>query len=317
MLRKRLGMLMMGLGAGALYYANRIEPLQITLQRTSLVTGSRHLPRAGLRVLLLADIHLRGESPFQQKKIARTLALLRSSAEPDMVVVAGDLIDEDAGLEPALAFLRQVPQGKFGRFFVTGNHDWQHSDLAGVIKRAWEEGETGQKWQKAWQKSAELLDAFWYDKPVYLGNRPNNVPLLLNRLREEGVVPLQNEAQAILPNLWVAGLDDWMEGNPDPVKTMAAIPQEVFSLLISHNPNAMHTPLLQRATVTLSGHLHGGQLRIPFLGPLYTQGGNLPDKRTAGWYQFGPNHTYISRGWGEATRLRLFCPPEITLIELR
>ncbi len=65
----------------------------------------------------------------------------------------------------------------------------------------------------------------------------------------------------------------------------------------------------------LSGHTHGGQIRIPFRGPLATMTAT-GDKYIAGLYQVGRSILYVSRGFGcSAVPVRLFCPPEITVFE--
>jgi hypothetical protein len=69
----------------------------------------------------------------------------------------------------------------------------------------------------------------------------------------------------------------------------------------------------------LCGHTHGGQVRLPVIGPLLTSS-HLGREYVMGHYQVGQTHLYVSRGVGleglSAPRVRLLAPPEITLLTL-
>ncbi len=69
----------------------------------------------------------------------------------------------------------------------------------------------------------------------------------------------------------------------------------------------------------LSGHTHGGQVRLPFYGAVFTAS-YYGKKYEMGQYQLGPATLYVSRGIGMAggliPRVRLLCPPELVLVEL-
>ncbi len=92
------------------------------------------------------------------------------------------------------------------------------------------------------------------------------------------------------------------------------------SLLLYHSPEMM--PLVQQHDVDLylCGHTHGGQVRVPGYGALITSA--VTGKRyEMGRYDENGTTLYVSRGIGleglSAPRLRLFCPPEITLVEIK
>jgi hypothetical protein len=66
----------------------------------------------------------------------------------------------------------------------------------------------------------------------------------------------------------------------------------------------------------LSGHSHGGQIRLPFVGPLITP--NLGKKYVQGWFRFGQTQLHVNRGLGTVgVPFRFDCPPEISLLTLR
>jgi predicted MPP superfamily phosphohydrolase len=90
-------------------------------------------------------------------------------------------------------------------------------------------------------------------------------------------------------------------------------------ILLYHSPEIMAQATAVGVDLYLCGHTHGGQLRLPFLGPLLTSS-HLGRKYVMGLYREGHTHLYVSRGVGleglSAPRVRLLCPPEITLITL-
>lgn len=92
-----------------------------------------------------------------------------------------------------------------------------------------------------------------------------------------------------------------------------------FSILLYHTPDLAPIAAKHKIDLQLSGHTHGGQVRIPLFGALFT--GSLYGKQfEAGRYQIGEMTLYITRGIGMegegAPRVRLFCPPEIILWEI-
>ncbi|NJC87735.1 MAG: metallophosphoesterase [Desulfuromonas sp.] len=90
-----------------------------------------------------------------------------------------------------------------------------------------------------------------------------------------------------------------------------------FNLLLSHVPAFAHETLGRHIGLILSGHTHGGQVRLPFLPPLYLP--RFSGRFVSGLYRVGPYDTplYVNRGIGTSVLpVRLACRPEITLITL-
>lgn len=91
-----------------------------------------------------------------------------------------------------------------------------------------------------------------------------------------------------------------------------------FNLLLSHVPAFEHRLLGKDIDLVLSGHTHGGQVRLPFLPPFYLP--RYSGRFVAGQFKVGPAQTplYVSRGLGTSVLpIRMFCRPEITLIEIQ
>ena len=97
------------------------------------------------------------------------------------------------------------------------------------------------------------------------------------------------------------------------------VSRESFDILLYHSPDLAPTAAELGYDLQLSGHTHGGQVRLPLYGALYTS--SLLGKRyEAGRYQVGDMTLYVTRGLGmegkAAPRVRFLCPPEIVLWEI-
>jgi uncharacterized protein len=104
----------------------------------------------------------------------------------------------------------------------------------------------------------------------------------------------------------------WMGQHPD----LAAGPEAAFRLLLSHTPDHFHWAQQHRVDLMLSGHNHGGQVVLPFIGPMYTP--SLYGVRySAGcWHEKG-TLLYVSRGLAGGHPVRYNCLPEVTMLTLR
>jgi uncharacterized protein len=119
--------------------------------------------------------------------------------------------------------------------------------------------------------------------------------------------------------LAIAGVDNIWEGSPDVAAALRGLGPDVPVILLAHESNYADLVDDGRVRLQLSGHSHGGQVRIPFMGPLA-----LPDLGTRypmGLYRIpraaGDLLLYVNRGVGVAeVGLRMFCRPEITLFTL-
>jgi predicted MPP superfamily phosphohydrolase len=124
----------------------------------------------------------------------------------------------------------------------------------------------------------------------------HNLPCLYNQ-----AIPLERDGQ----RLWLVGLG-----------SAATVSRDKEAMIVmAHEPDILPEIARYNADLMLSGHTHGGQIRVPFLRPAF-----LPQygrRYVRGWFQYGRTHLYVNRGIGTiGLPMRLNCPPEITVFTL-
>jgi predicted MPP superfamily phosphohydrolase len=134
-------------------------------------------------------------------------------------------------------------------------------------------------------------------------------------LRQAGVRVLENEAVEVRPGLWVAGIACTRHRFPDVGAALREPPPGAPVLLAVHDPD-FFPQVPDRVTLTVSGHLHGGQVNLPLLrrAVLPTEYG---ERFLAGHVVERGRHLYVSAGLGTAgLPLRLRRPPEVPVLRL-
>ena len=244
--------------------------------------SSSHIPAAfsGFRIAQVSDLH---NAEFG-KNNAELLKLL-SESRPDIIVITGDLIDAnhtDVGI--ALGFAQESVRIA-PTYYVTGNHE-------------------------AASPQYDTLKA---------------------GLEEAGVIVLEDEAVSLERNgetITLLGL-----GDPDfTVKgdmfgeTSAMVSTKLrnliddesrYTILLSHRPELFETYTDGGIDLVFSGHAHGGQFRLPFIGGLAAPNQGLFPQYDAGLYTDGGTSMVVSRGIGNSIiPFRFNNRPEIVLVEL-
>lgn len=143
------------------------------------------------------------------------------------------------------------------------------------------------------------------------------IPEIIAALRPLGIEFLINGQRRLRwrgADLTVAGVDDAWDGEMDMALALDGVPADGFTLLLCHMPDLVDEAVTHGVDLQLSGHTHGGHIRLPWLGSfvLPRYGWRYP----AGHFQIGQTQLYVSRGVG-GIPLRFGCPPEATLITLR
>jgi predicted MPP superfamily phosphohydrolase len=167
--------------------------------------------------------------------------------------------------------------------------------------------------------------------PVYaaIGNHDlwEDVDTIIRYLELAGARLLRNSGVQLESGLWLGAVDDVWSGRPDLAAALRGAPSGSVNILLAHEPDYFDTVVAQDAPVAaqLSGHSHGGQVRLPSLTPraggYYSYAPILPDygqRYPIGLHRLGDRMVYTNRGLGcWPIPFRLNCRPEITVYELQ
>ncbi|MDR2571649.1 MAG: metallophosphoesterase [Oscillospiraceae bacterium] len=235
----------------------------------------------GYRIVLLADIH---GAEHGEDNASLTAAV--KGANPDIIVIAGDLIDR---FQPGNPVKKQIEIAETlvyqlvriaPVYYVTGNHEWDSGEIHSLLA---------------------MLEQ-------------NDVTVLKNQYRH-----LTANGESII----LAGVDD--PGGPaDMIKPEQFIERiherenADFIIVISHRNYNLQLYSELGVDLILSGHAHGGMVRLPFtdglVGPQY----ELFPTYTSGVYVMGDTNMAVSRGLGNHFGwTRFLNNPEVVVVELR
>jgi uncharacterized protein len=133
------------------------------------------------------------------------------------------------------------------------------------------------------------------------------IPVLSNRS-----VPIERDGA----RFWLSGLDDVIGGFPDLAGSLHAVAPEEAVVLMAHEPDYADVVAGYPVDLQLSGHSHGGQVRVPFVTPTYLP--ELGRKYVWGIFQIRELTLYTNAGIGTVQLpIRFNCPPEITYLTLK
>ncbi|HPU01230.1 MAG: metallophosphoesterase [Firmicutes bacterium] len=272
--------------AGFLIYGN--NAIKITRFRISV----DKLPRghAGLRIVHISDLHGK-EFGKQNRRLARAIAGL----EPHLVFVSGDMINSYSDDGSAFINLLNELEGICPVYCSLGNHE-----------------------QIARGTRADLYDRF------------------IERLRKAGAVLLDNERAEIEIGGATLGLygftaelyhyssrsisEIWKGAElkeQDIVDKLGRPRDDEIAILLAHNPKYFQEYARWGADLVFSGHIHGGVVRLPFLGGLLSPDVTFFPPYSAGLYRSGKTTMHVSRGLGNSViPIRIFNRPDVSFIVL-
>jgi len=217
----------------------------------------------GLTILMLSDLHFHGtpgrayfNAVFQE---------LSQRQPPDVLVIAGDLLDSDRHHSWIVELLTGLPAVD-ARLAILGNHDVRHQPEQ--IRRELEAA------------GYKVLSNHWEIGQI------RGVPVIFSG--HEG---------------------PWLGRGPD----LSDVPPLPFHLCVSHTPDNVYWGAKRGVRLMLSGHVHGGQIRLPMIGSLFVP--SIYGRRfDGGVYQIGPTTLVVCRGLSGKEPFRFGCPPEILSI---
>ena len=269
------------LGLGLPTYARFIEPWWVDRVRRDIPLEGLPAGFDGLRVAQLSDIHFHRRVPLDL--VAEAVRIV-TEFDPHLVALTGDFLygDDETLIHPLAEALSDL-RAPLGVWAVPGNHD------------------------------------YWIFSLRALPDLSGRERIVFEALERVGVRVLRNESVTLErkgARMDLVGLDDYWSGALHPSRAYRDTDPDRAALVLAHNPDTLAELTGRRADLILSGHTHGGQIRIPLAGPLL-----VPLHRTAftkGLYRAGTRTIYVNRGLGFVWYpLRFGARPEIALLTLR
>src|SRR3954447_4982893 len=135
-------------------------------------------------------------------------------------------------------------------------------------------------------------------------------------LRKAGIGLLENDAVRAGADLWVAGVADSRHRRPDVAAALRAVPDGAAAILMSHDPD-LFPQVPPRVALTVSGHLHGGQVGVPLIRRPFLPS-RFGERYARGHKVEGGRHLFVTAGLGTTGwPVRLLAQPEIVVLRLR
>jgi hypothetical protein len=253
-----------------------VEPRILLIRRIEARVAGLPEEWNGGTVIHLSDPHLGYPSPAAWRAIDTV-----RTERPDLVVVTGDVADRRSSIPVVLAWAKQLCEAAgVPVVYVPGNHEhWRFGD-------------------------GEVMEQF------------------LEQLRRAGFIVLENELTRISRRsggspVAIVGLDDSYSHHMDVEAGFSGLATGEQAIVLEHCPDDVASIVASgHASLVLTGHTHGGQVRLPLWGDRLTAAlEGAPFVR--GLYQVGGVPLYVSQGLGMSVLpVRFFCPPEVTVFTL-
>lgn len=236
---------------------------------------------SGYRIAQVSDLH-NAEFGAGNTKLLQTI----SENTPNIIVITGDLIDMNhTNMDTVLDFIKNAVQIA-PIYYVTGNHEAALS-----------------QYDKLKEELKSVGVIVLEDKAVQLENNGSTVTLI--GLSDPNFA-IRNDVFDETPAMVSTKLNDLLESEND------------YTILLSHRPELFETYINCGVDLVFSGHAHGGQFRLPFIGGLVAPNQGLFPKYDAGLYTDANTNMVVSRGIGNSIiPFRFNNRPEVVLVELR
>lgn len=253
-----------------------------------------------LSFLVLSDIHNKSFGKSNKRLVKKIL-----EQKPDFVIIAGDLITKRVPCYPSNAYdLIKELSDHYPIYYAYGNHEQAFEDLTFNDNKVADQNNIAlyESWNLFKEKIMELGVHLLDNKSLIIHYRDSKLTItglsIANEYYGSGKsMPLnQNEIQNSI-------------GNRN---------SEGYQILIAHNPIFFKAYMKWGADLVLSGHVHGGLVRIPFIGGLISPQVKLFPKYDGGQFTENDKHMIVSRGLGTHSFMpRILNPPEIIVIRLK
>jgi predicted MPP superfamily phosphohydrolase len=233
-------------------------------------------------------------------------------------------------------FIRDLPEA-FDGFRIAQISDVHHSRLVSIeeVRRVVEltqaarpdlialTGDYTTTYRRYIEPCAEALGSLVAPAGIWavLGNHDHYTdPQLTVRALERAHIGVLNNANTLIRRgsdvLQLVGIDDWDWNGTDWPRAFYGVEKKRPAILLSHQPRVFDLIETEQVSLILSGHTHGGQVSLPFIGAPARFSKHL--KYLRGLYERGGSQLYVSRGTGViGLPFRFGVPPEIAILRLR
>lgn len=276
------GMMSAAVGAGLLL-RSQYEREQLSTERTEILTDKI---KRDCRLVFLSDLHDH-EFGDGNERLIRAI----DEVKPDVILIGGDMMvsREGADLRVSLALIGELAK-RFPVYYGNGNHETRMNRERKTYGRQ-------------------------YDT-------------YMKRLKELGVICLSNRTAAFRDDIAVSGIDleerYYRKFHPDQLKASAirkkagAAEEGRFHVLLCHSPLFFDACREWGADLTLSGHFHGGTIRLPYLGGVMTPQFQFFLPWCAGEFEEAGKYMIVSRGLGtHSINIRLNNKPQLVVVDLK
>ena len=270
----------------AFIWAFLIEPRWYRLRKVT-IRGQKKLKKP-ITILHLSDIHFvkneGSKRPFFQK-----LSMLN----PDLIFLTGDIIDNDEGIDTAARVISGL-RARYGTFLVLGNHEYYDYHVLDNIRYHLGLGKTS--------------------------IHRNNVPRFISEMKRIGVHVLINESTRLQVHgteVLIGGTDDPVTQKVDFERALHGLGPGTLNILLIHHLDGILKLSHHGVDLAFAGHTHGGQIRLPILGPLVCET-KLGRHYVEGLHDYKGTTAFVSRGMGAGRALtpRFACRPEAIWFEV-
>lgn len=246
---------------------------------SKLIISDDEIPKVfdGTKILQISDLHNKKYGDENQKLLAKI-----EEIEPDYIFLTGDMVSSRDVDFSTFYNLASALGKKYNCYYILGNHEL---DLKNELR-----------------------------KDIY------------NTLENYGINVLDNEEMSLtkedkrinLYGMWYNPKyyirEDFSEEKMEEIMGKA---KDGYNILLTHNPDDFEIYANWGADLTFSGHVHGGMIRLPFIGGLISPNRTLFPKYDSGLYEFKDSALIVSRGMSRGqTGIRLFNKPELVLVEI-
>lgn len=272
-----------------LIYMTAWEPNRIKITR--LVIHHPAVNDRTVRVLLFSDLHLyAGMSRKREKAFEDVVSTINAEEIPDLVLIAGDIIDRNDGIPLVKEALKPL-KWKSGAYAVLGNHDYYQYNFTHILQ------------------------------PIFKSvDRHSANTLQLKRILEEaGIKVLKDSYDTLSINgnpVNVTGLDYITVKKKRWADNHFLYRNDALNILMTHYPENIDI-FSEHADLILCGHTHGGQVTL-FGIPVISRT-NIPRRMVKGYHRVNQAQLYVSRGVGVSRYFpfRFFAQPEVTVITIK